>query len=438
MRRVTIVGGSAAGMGAAYKLLQAGYDVTLVEARDELGGSCFGVDVPTHDGGTFRVDGGVCDYNRTTSPSFDAFLGEIGAAWTPIVDDAAFMTPAGETVWYERRGRPRFQEMSERWPAWLTEIERFEREAPEVLSSLFYVNWTVERYLESRGYSEDFRRLYLYPRTAGCLPMLEQDPAELPMRALVIVWRMTGILDRERAERLTLDGGLHRYGAAFARWFVSAGGRLLRSWRAIGASRDPQGTVVRVLDRDGSIGMLETDDLVLATRPDLAIDLLDDATAAERLLAASCVLRHTRVVVHQDARLMPRDRTTWGAFNYPVECDGAAGPRPAVTLYPNLLEALPAEVPDVFVTINPHREPSPEKVLDERMRIHPAPGQPARDTARLVAQIQGRRRTWFCGSYFREPFLPEQALRSGFDVAERIRDHRVTPYADSRLGAAAG
>lgn len=438
MRRVTIIGGSAAGMGAAFKLLQAGHDVTLVEARGELGGSCYGVDVPTHAGGTFRVDGGVTDYNRATCSSFDAFLGEVGSAWTPIVDDAAFMTPAGETVWYVRRGQPRFCDASGRWPAWLSEIERFEREAPEVLGSLFYVNWTVGRYLESRGYSEDFRRIYLDPRTAGCLPMLEQDPAELPIRALVTAWRMTGILDRRRAERLTLAGGLHRYGAAFARWFLAAGGRLLRSWRAVGAARDPEGTTVRVLGRDGSLAVLETDDLVLAVRPDAAIDLLDDATAAERLLAASYTPRHARVVVHQDACLMPRDRTTWGAFNYPVECEGPGGPRPAVTLYPNLLQALPAEVPDVFVTINPHREPSPEKVLDDRMRIYPAPGQPARDTARLVGQIQGRRHTWFCGSYVREPFLPEQALRSGFDVAERIRDHRVTPYADYRLVAAAG
>lgn len=438
MRRVAIVGGSAAGMGAAFKLLKAGREVILFEARDQLGGNCFGVDVALHTGGTIRVDGSVCDYNRAACRNFDAFLDEIGARWTPIVDDAAFMTPEGETLWTLRQGQPQFHGPSARGPGWLGEIERFDTEALEVLESLFYVNWTAERYLDSRGYSEEFRRLYFYPRTVGCFPMLERDPAQMPIRSLVAAWRTVGILDRKNAERLTLTGGLHGYGAAFARWFLAAGGRLLPSWRVVGVTREGRGAVVRAIDRHGLLTFFEVDDLVLATRPDLAIDLLDDATAAERILAASLEIRHTRVVVHQDARLMPRDRETWGAFNYPVNCETADGLRPAVTIYLNLLESLPAEVPDVFVTVNPHVEPYRDKVLDDRMLIQPSPGDAARETARLVAQIQGRRHTWFCGSYFREPFLPEQSLRSGYDVAERIRDHRTTPYADFRLRAAGG
>lgn len=433
MRRVAIVGGSAAGMGAAFKLLEAGREVTLFESREQLGGKCFGVDVELHSGGVTRVDGGVCDYDRSACRSFDAFLDEIGAQRTRTVDDATFMTPEGDALWSLRQGRPEFHDARDRDPAWAGEIERFDTEVREVLGSLFYVNWTAERYLESRGYSEDFRRLYFYPRTHGCLPMLVQDPARMPIRSLATAWRMHGILDRENAARSTLPGGLHGYGEAFASWFLAAGGRLLRSWRVLGVTREGRGAVVRAIDRNGLLTFFDVDDLVLAMRPDQAIDLLDDATAAERILAASFTLRHSRVVVHRDARLMPRDRETWAALNYPVGCEAVDGLRPALTIHVNRLQSLPAEVPDVFVTTNPHLEPYGDKILDDRMLIHPTPGAAARETARVVRQIQGRRHTWFCGSYAREPFHLEQALRSGFDVAERIRDHRTTPYADLRL-----
>jgi phytoene dehydrogenase-like protein len=66
MTQVAIVGGGAAGLGAALVLAEAGVSVTLIEQEAALGGHCFGVDVPLADGGRFRIDAGVSDFNMTS------------------------------------------------------------------------------------------------------------------------------------------------------------------------------------------------------------------------------------------------------------------------------------------------------------------------------------------------------------------------------------
>ena len=115
---------------------------------------------------------------------------------------------------------------------------------------------------------------------------------------------------------------------------------------------------------------------------------------------------------------MPADHTTWGAYNYIVDCEPDI--RPTITFHPNKLARFEADVPDVFVTIDPFREPAPEKLLANRFFVHPSVGG-IRDLAvERLDTIQGERGTWFCGGYLHEPFVHEQALRSGLEIGERL------------------
>lgn len=427
MRQVGIIGGGAAGMGAAYALLEAGCGVTLFEAGDLPGGNCFGVDISLPGGGTWRVDGGIGAYNRATYRRFDAFLDALGVERVSVTGDVSFMAADRETVWSSRHGDGRFR--------WIAEVKRFEREAPEVLVSPFYDDWTIARYLDSRGYSEEIRRLYLYPRAAGCLGMSGNVPGRAPIRGLAACWRMHGTVGSRRAEWTAPKGGMHRYGAAFARRFVDGGGRLLCARRVVGVARDGDRIRVRATDRDGAVSRHELDDVVLAVAPDQAVGLLDDATVAERILASTFASTPVRVVVHRDERLMPRDRAAWGAYNYCVEERGEAVRRPTVTRWSNLFAGLPDEAPDVFVTTNPRRQPDPARVLADRRVMHPESGPAVRQRARLVEQIQGRRHTWFCGGHLREPFLHEQALATGLEVAARITGRQAVAASPVRAVA---
>jgi predicted NAD/FAD-binding protein len=84
----------------------------------------------------------------------------------------------------------------------------------------------------------------------------------------------------------------------------------------------------------------------------------------------------------------------------------------------NMLQGLP-RTPDLFVTLNPTREPAPERVLGRFDYEHPL-----FDTAALAAQrqiwsLQGQGGVWFCGAHFGAGFH-EDGLQSGLAVAEQL------------------
>lgn len=410
MLKVAIIGGGLAGMGAADKLVHAGCDVTIFEARERLAGDSFRVEVPSRSGGSVPVEVSLSGFNRSACPRYTALLVELGVEGRRLTDDFSVRTRDGETIWSERRRGPGFP--------WLAEKRRFERQAREVAKSPFYDRITTGRFLDSRGYSESFRRFYLYPRAATCLAMPAGKLEAVPVRALVDAWTAHGLMDREPGPAVSAAGEIQRVCEAFYRRFVGAGGHLLCARRVIRVRRASDGVRLHALEPDGRPRRFEFDEVVFTLFPDRAVDLLDDATAAERVLASLLEVQRVRVVTHQDPRLMPRDRESWGAHNFVVREPGDR--RRPMTYYLNRLWGLGPEVPDVFTTLNPDPEPEEERVLDERGLAHPKAGEAARQTARLAAQLQGRRRTWFCGSYLRAPFLDEQALTSGFDVADRI------------------
>jgi CRP-like cAMP-binding protein len=119
---------------------------------------------------------------------------------------------------------------------------------------------------------------------------------------------------------------------------------------------------------------------------------------------------------------MPADRAAWSSRNYTVAPEGLApGPAP-VTMYPNRLQNLPASVPDVFVTLDPHMEPAANTIISDRCIDWPTAGLRTGDAMLGVDALQGSRRTWFCGGYLRHPFVHEQAYRSGVEAARRLTE----------------
>jgi len=167
-------------------------------------------------------------------------------------------------------------------------------------------------------------------------------------------------------------------------------------------------------------GVLEADRLVLAVPPLQALRLLARPTPDELAVLSACHMQPGRVVLHGDLRLMPSDAARWAAYNYVVPGAGpGAGvrPGPTITFYPQKLARLPGRLPPLFVTLNPRLEP--RNVVAEHLLVHSVFG---RDdaVAPALARLQGAARTWYCGAWTAEPYLHEQGLVSGLDVARHI------------------
>ena len=418
--RVVIVGGGTAGMGAARRLLDAGSDVTLVEAAGRLGGDCFGVDVPLPEGGTYRVDVGVSDFNIDTFVEIRRLLDELGLAYAPICQDASFMTPDRTPTMASIGGELRRLDPSLDVDALQTDITRFNLECVVALEDPAYEGWTLGRYLAAHGHSKALAHHYLYPRTMGCFSMPDADPAEAPLVSLVRFWRMHGLVGGGPARRMAVVGGMHAYCDALQRRLEEGGAEIRCGSRVIGIVRRPGEVEVRVVTRDDEHHNLRADHVVIATNPNEALPLLEDPTEAEHAAFAGIPFSRARLVVHTDSRVMPPARETWGAYNYVVAQGEAPRVRPTITFFPNRMLRLPKSVPDVFVTMNPCIDPAPDTVITQRFFEHPVASRQTSQAARGIDALQGKRRTWFCGSYLAEPFLHEQAHVSGLRIADRL------------------
>ena len=89
-----------------------------------------------------------------------------------------------------------------------------------------------------------------------------------------------------------------------------------------------------------------------------------------------------------------------------------------VTYWMNLLQSLETSDP-LLLTLNPVHEPAPGTIVREFEYSHPFFDKAALSSQRELWSLQGRRRTWFCGSYFGFGFH-EDALQSGLAVAEQL------------------
>ena len=74
---------------------------------------------------------------------------------------------------------------------------------------------------------------------------------------------------------------------------------------------------------------------------------------------------------------------------------------------------------DVFVTLNPPREPDPALTFARCEVWHPQYDASACAAQRRLAEIQGRNRTWFCGAWTGHGFH-EDGLVSGMAVADAL------------------
>jgi predicted NAD/FAD-binding protein len=422
MTNVAVIGGGASGIGAAWGLTKAACKVTIFEREHHLGGACSFADVHLENGQSISIDLGFNSFNRAAFTNLVALFEELGLKSRPANQDASLMRPDGAVIWYTESGQIHFVERIYDEAHFRDELARFRRQCIEVLNEPAFRDFTLEKYLLERGYSEEFRQLYLCPRTQAILLMPGGAPAAYPVRDLVTLWQLHGISGA--AEQHVLEGGMHSYAAAFADWLQKRGGAVQLGKRVTRLVHRPGGVCVRFVEADGAEQQTASfDHVVLAVRSDQVGGLLDEATAEKKAAFAEFAYARAQVVVHQDSRLLPDSR--WGAYNYIADADSAQKPLPSFTVYANKTTELPPQVPDVFVTINPMRQPEARQIMLTGCLFQPQNGTTAQLARARVQQVQGQHNIWFCGGYLARPWSIEHAFTIGLHVADRIRNHLI-------------
>jgi predicted NAD/FAD-binding protein len=407
---IAVVGSGISGLGAAW-LLGSRHRVTLIEAEPRLGGhsnTCL-VRAPE---GERPVDTGFIVYNTQSYPNLIAFFDELGVPTAPT--NMSFAVSLGDGA-YEYSGTGAhglFGQLSNlakpaHWRM-AADILRFFREARELAATDDDHGLSLGAWLAARGYSEAFVERHILPMGAAIWSTPTREILTFPALAFARFFSNHGLLQvKGRPPWRTVDGGSRVYVAEAVK---RSGATVIAGNGARRLLRREDGVDVGLADGTTR----QFDHVVIAAHADDALAMLADADPLERGTLGLFRYVPNRAVLHTDPSLMPRRRRLWSSWNFIGTEDG----RLAVSYWMNRLQPL-RTTQDYFVTLNPPREPSPGREIGAFDYRHPLFDRAAIDAQRDLWSLQGRRRTWFCGSYFGYGFH-EDGLQAGLAVAEQL------------------
>jgi len=401
--KIAIIGAGISGLGAAHALRA--HEVHLFEKEPRLGGHTHTV---TLEDGT-AVDTSFIVHNRENYPSFVRLMDELGVP--TCASDMSFAFDGPDLPWCSRglnglltRRRhlfsPRF------WRLW-REVARFNAWAREQAQS-GHPETSLGGTLDRAGFSEDFRRHYLYPMAGAVWSTPVGEMATFPALALMRFFHHHGMLGfATQFPWRTIPGGTSRYLEPLVRPFQE---RLRLGAQVQRVLREPGAAVLEVAGE----GRLTFDQVIFACHGDQVLPLLGDSTPLEREILGAFKTNQSPTWLHTDTAILPRQRRAWASWNYRRMQDD----RLLLTYHMNRLQPLGTRR-DLLITLHGEGVVDEAKVLRKLHYEHPR-----FDLAALRAQgrwqeISGHQRTHFAGAYWSSGFH-EHGLVSGYRVAEAL------------------
>jgi len=411
--KIAIVGTGIAGNVAAYRLSRH-HDITVFEAEGRIGGHTNTVDVHAA-GQKWAIDTGFIVFNDVTYPNFIALLDELGVG--SQASDMSFSVrnerngleyngASLNTLFAQRRNllKPSFYRM-------LMDILRFNREAPHLLDDPGQ-SISLGDYLYANRYSAEFIDHYIVPMGAAIWSATPGGMRAVPAKFFIRFFQNHGLLSvKDRPTWRVIQGGSRSY---VEKLVAGHRDRIRLNAPVEWVRRHPEYVEVKAQGAPAE----RYDHVFLACHSDQALKLLADATAQEQEVLGAIRFQQNEAVLHTDSSLMPRNRLAWAAWNYhiprgPFDPDGKV----ALTYNMNILQGLDAPV-QFCVTLNHTDAIDPDRIIQTIHYSHPVFTERAVAAQLRHREVNGARRTYFCGAYWRWGFHED-----GVVSAQAALDH---------------
>ncbi|GAC1619666.1 MAG: FAD-dependent oxidoreductase [Candidatus Acidiferrum sp.] len=427
--KIAVIGSGISGLAAAYYLSRK-HEVFLFEREPRLGGHTHTVTVQSNLG-PLAVDTGFIVHNDRTYPNLIHLLEELGV---PRVDsDMSFAVSCRKTGYeYSSRGlrgyfaqkrnllRPRPYRL-------LSEIRRFNREAPRLFNRPDAHRLKLGEFLDEHRYSDEFRQFYLFPMASAVWSCAHDAIREFPAEMLIRFFDNHGMLTiNGHPQWKTIPGGCSRY---IAPVIAPLKDRIFTGVEIRGILRDASGVTLRFAAGRPD---LRFDHVVIATNGDRALPLLENPTDTERDVMKHFQTNRNDVVLHTDEDLLPRRPAARASWNYLLHYNGqkgngknghgpaghASNDRVTMTYHMNRLQSL--SVPENYcVTLNANGAIRLEKIIQRFVYHHPLFTMASLRAQQRWAEISGAHRVHFCGAYWFYGFH-EDGVNSALRVARAL------------------
>ncbi len=422
--KIAVIGSGISGNVAAYKLNKQ-HDVTLFEANDYIGGHTHTHDIEL-DGKHFAVDTGFIVYNERTYPHFISLLDELKVETHET--EMSFSVRSERygleynghnlnTLFAQRSNlfKPSFHRM-------IRDILRFNKEALKDMQD-GQAEIGLGDYLLQNNYSEYFIHNYIIPMGAA---IWSTDPVKMqqfPARFFIRFFYNHGLLNVQNRPRwFVIKGGSKQYIKPLISGFKN---NIRLNSKIESVKRTAEYVEIKVHDQK----VQRFDSVFIASHSDQALNMLTDASQAEKEVLGAIRYQQNEAILHTDETLLPKKRLAWAAWNYHLL--NRHQPQAALTYNMNILQGHQSSK-TLCVTLNNSAEVAKSKIIHRFNYDHPLYTIDSVAAQQRQTEINGVNRTYFCGAYWRNGFH-EDGVVSALNAVKHFEQQELKQRDNEKL-----
>ena len=407
--KIAVIGSGISGLSASYYFSK-NHKVDLFEQDDHFGGHSYTYDIK-EDNKIIAVDLGFIVFNEQTYPNLIRFFNELNVPFEK--SNMSFSVSIKDTnVEYGGSGfnaifANKKNLLNFKFLKMINEIINFYKTAPSLINTETS-NITLGDYLKSSKLSKYFIEYHIIPMVAAIWSMPFQKAKEMPLKLFLNFFTNHGLFKlKNRPQWFTVSNRSRTY---VKKVLEKISGEVFKNYKVSKILRSENN--VRIL-----IGneYLDYDHVILASHADQSLELLDDPSLEESEILKKFTYVSNEAYLHRDENLMPIRKSAWSSWNSISKNENTC-----VTYWLNKLQNLNSEK-NYFLTLNPVEAIDKNKIIKKIHFTHPYFNKDNVALQKDLNKLQGKKRTWFCGSYFGYGFH-EDGLKSSKELFKKFEN----------------
>ena len=405
--KIAVIGSGISGLSAAY-FLSKKFKVDLFEKNDHFGGHSFTYDIKEHDKVT-PVDLGFIVFNKITYPNLVKFFEDLNVPYEK--SDMSFSVSIKNTnIEYCGSGlggifTNKSNLLNFKFLKMIKEIISFYKIAPTLLQKNIK-DQSLGEFLNDKKLSKYFIDYHLIPMVAAIWSMPFSKAKEMPIKFFLNFFTNHGLFKlKNRPQWYTVSNRSRTY---VKKVINKISGEIFKNYKVSKIIRSNDN--VRIM-----IGKeyIDYDQVVLASHADESLNILERPTEEEKNILGKFKYVENVAILHSDESLMPKKKRAWSSWNSISD-----GKNTSITYWLNKLQNLET-TKNYFLTLNPIYKLNDNFIIKKINFTHPYLNHENTLLQKKLHSIQGKKRTWFCGSYFGYGFH-EDGLRSSIELANNL------------------
>jgi uncharacterized protein len=413
--KIAVVGSGISGLSAAYYLSKK-HKVDLFEKENQFGGHANTLKVKYDTNKEVAIDIGFMVFNQKTYPNLINFFLENKIAIEK--SDMSFsVSENGSDIEYCGKGiqgifsnkknlfNVKFIKMFFEIISFYKNCEKIEIKKNNTL--------TLGEYLNEIKISNYFINYHIIPMVSAIWSMPPYEASQMPLTFFLSFFKNHGLFKlKNRPQWYTVENRSITY---VDKIINQISGEHYKNYNINKITRNNLGAKIFYGEENE---FFDYEKVVVATHADEALNIIDNPTLDEVEILKNFKYRENVAIIHFDESIMPKNKKAWCSWNSSMSKNDIE--KTSVTYWLNKLQNLKINR-EIFLTINPFREISKDKIFKTVKFSHPYYDNAALSNQHNLNKIQNKKNILFCGSYFGYGFH-EDGIKSSIDMLKTLND----------------